>query len=76
MVDVAMLCDELGAESVELAARGALAVGCADGRAVAVLARRSERPAPAPLSLDERLVARERALPDLAAYDAMLEGGR
>src|SRR5215210_8049902 len=76
MVDVAMLCDELGAESVELAARGALAAGCADGRAVAVLARRSERPAPEPLSLDEQLVARERALPDLAAYDAMLEGGR
>jgi len=76
MVDVAMLCDELGQERVELAVRGALAAGCADGRAVGVLARRTQRRPPEPLALDERLAARVRALPDLAAYDALLEGGR
>ncbi len=46
MVDVLMLCRELGPEAVELAVRGALAAGAHDGRAVAVLARRADRPAP------------------------------
>jgi hypothetical protein len=45
MVDVLMLCRELGPDQVELAARGALAAGAHDGRAVAVLARRPERTA-------------------------------
>ena len=45
MVDVLLLCRELGPDRVELAVRGALAAGAHDGRAVALLARRSERPA-------------------------------
>jgi hypothetical protein len=74
MVDVLMLCRELGPARVELAVRGALAAGAHDGRAVAVLARRSERPTPAPLTgLDERLVVTSRPLPDLAGYDQLLE---
>jgi len=74
MVDVLMLCRELGAERVELAVRGALAAGAHDGRAVAVLARRSERPTPVPLTgLDERLMATARAVPDLAGYDQLLD---
>jgi hypothetical protein len=40
MVDVVVLCEELGLEKVELAVRGALAASALDGRAVAVLARR------------------------------------
>jgi transposase len=79
MVDVLMLCRELGPETVELAARGALAAGAHDGRAVAVLARRAERPAAAPLDgLDERLAVTERPEPDLDEYDELLgrEAGR
>ena len=61
MVDVLLLCRELGPARVELAVRGALAAGAHDGRAVALLARRSERPAQLPLfELPERLRARER----------------
>ncbi|MDQ3434853.1 MAG: hypothetical protein M3481_09295, partial [Actinomycetota bacterium] len=56
------------------AVRGALAAGAHDGRAVAVLARRSERPEPAPLDgLDERLSATQRPEPDLSDYDRLLE---
>jgi hypothetical protein len=74
MVDVLMLCRELSPARVELAARGALAAGAHDGRAVAVLARRAERPQPAPLEgLDERLAASARPEPDLADYDRLLE---
>jgi transposase len=73
MVDVLMLCRELGAPQVELAARGALAAGAHDGRAVAVLARRSERSAPAPLAgLDERLAATQRPEPTISDYDQLL----
>jgi transposase len=76
LVDVLMLCRELGPARVELAVRGALAAGAYDGRAVAVLARRSERARPEPLEgLDERLRAGERPEPDLADYDRLLEGG-
>jgi len=42
MVDVLMLCRELGPSAVELAVRGALTAGAIDGRAVAVLARRAQ----------------------------------
>jgi hypothetical protein len=42
MVEVLILCRELGPARVELATRGALAAGAHDGRAVAVLARRGE----------------------------------
>jgi transposase len=73
MVDVLMLCRELGAAEVELAARGALAAGAHDGRAVAVLARRCERSAAAPLAgLDERLAQTERPEPTTSDYDQLL----
>lgn len=73
-----LLCRELGPARVELAVRGALAAGAHDGRAVQVLARRSERAPHAPLeNLDERLAASERPQPDLSDYDQLLgEGGR
>ena len=73
MVDVLMLCRELGAAQVELAARGALAAGAHDCRAVAVLARRCERSAPAPLAgLDERLAATQRPEPTISDYHQLL----
>jgi hypothetical protein len=43
MVDVLLLARELTPARVELAVRGALACGASDGRAVALLARRSRR---------------------------------
>ncbi len=76
MVDVLLLCREHGPERVELAVRGALAAGAHDGRAVAVLARRAETAAPAPLSdLDERLAAHDRPPPSLADYDRLIGAG-
>ena len=79
MVEVLMLCRELGPARVELAARGALAAGAHDGRAVAVLARRAERTVTAPLDgLDARLAASDRPPPDVSEYDRLLdqEAGR
>jgi transposase len=78
MVDVLLLCRELSPERVELAVRGALAAGAYDGRAVALLARRRERPAQLPLfELPERLRELERPQPTLGDYDAFLtRGGR
>ena len=74
MVDVLLLCRELPAPQVELAVRGALAAGAIDGRAVQVLARRTERAQPDRLiGLDARLQAAERPEPDLAGYDQLLE---
>ncbi len=76
MVDVCLLCREHGAARVELAVRGALAAGAHDGRAVALLARRSERPAQLPLlELAERLRASDRPSPTLGDYDALLSRG-
>ncbi len=76
MVDVLLLCRELGPDRIELAVRGALAAGAHDGRAVALLARRSERPAQLPLfELPERLRNLERPLPALGTYDALLNRG-
>jgi transposase len=73
MVDVCLLCREQGADRVELAVRGALAAGAHDGRAVALLARRSERPAQLPLfELPEHLRGSERPEPTLADYDTLL----
>ena len=58
---------------VELAVRGALTAGAHDGRAVAVLAGRVERPPAGPLTdLDARLQAAERPVPDLTDYDQLL----
>jgi len=78
MVDVCLLCREYGGARVELAVRGALAAGAHDGRAVALLARRSERPTQPPLfELPQRLRDLERPEPTLADYDALLSrGGR
>jgi transposase len=76
MVDVLLLCRELPAAQVELAVRGALAAGAHDGRAVAVLARRTQRQAPAPLeNLDARLAATQRSEPQLSHYDQLLQRG-
>jgi len=78
MVDVLMLCREHGAARVELAARGALAAGAIDGRAVAILARRTSPAAPTPRleGLQARLEAHDRPEPDLAGYDQLIGGAR
>jgi transposase len=76
MVDVCVLCREHGPDQVELAVRGALAAGAHDGRAVALLARRSERPAQLPLfELPQQLRGRERPAPTLGDYDRLLQRG-
>ena len=73
MVDVLMLCREHELEVVELAVRGALAAGAHDGRAVALLARRHERPQPERLTeLPERLTRHDRPPPPLDDYDQLL----
>jgi hypothetical protein len=75
-----LLCRDHGPAQVELAVRGALTAGAIDGRAVAVLARRTldtQPPAPAPLrNLEPRLAAHERPAPDLSDYDQLLGGIR
>jgi hypothetical protein len=79
MVDVLLLVREHGAERFELAVRGTLAAGAHDGRAVALLARRRERPSQLPLfELPEQLRTSERPQPRLGEYDALLQrrGGR
>jgi len=78
MVDVLMLCREHGPARTELAVRGALTAGAHDGRAVAVLARRTaDGPTPAPLTdLEPRLAAHARPAPDLTDYDQLLGGTR
>jgi hypothetical protein len=77
MVDVLMLCREHPAARVELAVRGALAAGAHDGRAVALLVRQSERPAPAALEVDARLAGIGTQPPsDLSDYDGLREAGR
>jgi hypothetical protein len=76
MVDLLLLARELGPEQVELAVRGALTAGAHDGRAVALLARRSDRSAQPPLLLlPNKLTAVERPQPTLAEYDALLSQG-
>ncbi len=76
MVDVLMLCREHGPATVELAVRGVLAAGAIDGRAVAVLARRTSPTAPATRleGLEARLAAHDRPEPDLAGYDQLIGG--
>jgi transposase len=76
MVDVLLLARDLGKDRVELAVRGALTAGAHDGRAVAVLARRSARtPSPVLGDLDGRLTIPGARPPDLGQYDALLSGG-
>ena len=73
MVDLLCVVDEVGAEPVALACRGAMTAGAIDARAVAVLARRADRPDPEPLTgLDDRLACVERPEPELDGYDALL----
>lgn len=79
MVDVLLLAREHGPARVELAVRGTLTAGAIDGRAVAVLARRTSAPnrTPAPLTdLEARLAAHDRPEPELAGYDALIGGTR
>lgn len=74
MVDVLLLCREHGPARVELAVCGALAAGAHDGRAVAVLADRQQRPEPTALDgLPDRLAQHERPEPELSEYDQLLE---
>jgi transposase len=78
MVDVLMLCREHGPATVEMAVRGALAAGAIDGRAVSVLARRTNPTGPAGRleGLEARLQAHDRPEPDLAGYDQLIGGAR
>jgi len=90
MVDVLLLAREHSPARLELAVRGALAVGAHDGRAAAdehadgasvvgadgVLIRRGERPPPAVIEdLPERLAVHERPEPTLSSYDQLLAAG-
>jgi transposase len=72
IVDVLLLCREHGPARVELAVRGALTAGAHDGRAVAVLARQAQRPAPGALEVDARLAGIGAPPPDdLSDYDQL-----
>jgi hypothetical protein len=74
MVDVLLLCREHPLERVELAVRGALTAGAHDGKAVALLTRQAQRPAPAALDIDDKLAAIGSPPPDdLSGYDALRE---
>jgi len=75
MVDVLLLARELAPARLELAVRGALAAGATDGRAVALLARRAERPAPQPIELEPRLAQVGGPQPTLDDYDQLLDQG-
>lgn len=77
MVEVLLLHRELPASRVELAVRGALTAGAHDGRAVALLARRSERAKPAALQVEERLAGIGSPPPtDISGYDQLREARR
>lgn len=76
MVDLLLLCRDLGPERVELAVRGATVAGIADGRAVAVLARQRQRAEVEPIELGERLRAIGTPEPDISGYDELLGGQR
>jgi hypothetical protein len=75
MVDVLLLCRKLSPACAELAVRGALALAASDGRAVAVLAPRSERPELPTIELEERLANIGGPEPTLCDYDQLLEAG-
>jgi hypothetical protein len=77
MVDVLLLCRNHDAQTVELAVRGALAAGAHDGRAVAVLARQTQRPTAGAIDVDAKLAGVGSPPPDdLADYDGLREAGR
>lgn len=73
IVDVLLLCREHDPAVVELAVRGALAAGAIDGRAVALLCDRRQRPDHEPLELPERLSRLDRPAPGLEEYNELLE---
>jgi hypothetical protein len=74
IVDVLLLCREHDPRVVELAVRGALTAGSHDGRAVALLADRQQRPATVALAdLPERLARHDRPAPGLGDYDRLLD---
>jgi hypothetical protein len=77
MVDVLLLCRDHGPDRVELAVKGALAAGAHDGRAVALLASRTDRRPQQPLlfELPPQLRGADRPAPTLDEYDAYLEQG-
>jgi transposase len=77
MVDVLLLCRDHGPDRVELAVKGALAAGAHDGRAVALLASRTDQRPSQPLlfELPPQLTASERPAPTLGEYDAYLQQG-
>jgi transposase len=77
MVDILLLHRRYPAEVVEQAVSGVLAAGVMDGRAVAVLVRRAleGRPPLTVLDLGERDHF-QRPLPEVHAYDALLQGVR
>jgi hypothetical protein len=69
-----MLCREHDPNVVELAVRGALAAGAIDGRAVALLCQRQQRPdVTALMDLPERLARHQRPVPGLDQYDQLLD---
>lgn len=72
MVDVLLLCREMTPARVELAVRGALAAGATDGRAVALLARGTQRPAPTTIELEPRLAEMGSPPGALGHYDQLL----
>lgn len=73
MVDVLMLCREVGPERVQQAVRESLTSGAYDGQAVAVLARRESVPVPIDLEgLDAHLHGVGTAVPNLSFYDELL----
>ena len=77
MVDVLLLAREHGPARVELAVRGTLAAGAHDGRAVAILARRSERPAAGLITeLPDRLASLGAPQPTLGQYDPLIGARR
>jgi transposase len=73
IVDVLLLCREHDPAAVELAVRGALAAGAIDGRAVALLVDRQQRPTPEPLELPDRLKMLDRPAPGLEEYDELID---
>lgn len=75
MIDLLILGRTCGQERLRAAVEQALALGCADGSAVAYLlsAKVTCRPSPAPLEDVGRLAAFERPLPDVADYDRLLQ---
>jgi transposase len=76
MVDVLLLHREIPAGAVETAVRGALRAGAHDGRAVALLARRSERAEAPVMQVAERLAGIGAPAPDdLSSYDQLRGAG-